>query len=100
MTNLVLTLIGPDRPGLVETVAEVVARHGGNWLESRMAHLAGHFAGLLRVEVPAERARALGDALAALEGRGLRIVAEVAPGGAPSGDQRPTELAVAGPRRP
>ena len=45
MTDLVLTLIGPDRPGLVEAVAEVVARHGGNWLESRMAHLAGKFAG-------------------------------------------------------
>ena len=41
MTDLVLTLIGPDRPGLVEAVAEVVAAHGGNWLESRMAHLAG-----------------------------------------------------------
>jgi len=51
----VLTLIGPDRPGLVESVAARVAAHGGNWLESRMAHLAGQFAGILRVEVPAER---------------------------------------------
>ena len=49
MTDLVLTLIGPDRPGLVEAVAEVVAAHGGNWLESRMARLAGKFAGILRI---------------------------------------------------
>jgi len=40
MTDLVLTLIGLiDR--LVEAVAEVIAGHEGNWLESRMAHLAG-----------------------------------------------------------
>ena len=85
MTDLVLTLIGPDRPGLVEAVAEVVARHGGNWLESRMAHLAGKFAGILRVEVPPEQAASLSAALAELEGRGLKVVGE------PSGELgRPT----------
>ncbi len=47
MADLVLTLIGPDRPGLVEAVAEPIAAHGGNWLESRMAHLAGQFAGIV-----------------------------------------------------
>src|SRR6185503_18102370 len=30
MTDLVLTLLGPDRPGLVELVAGVIAAHGGN----------------------------------------------------------------------
>jgi len=76
MTDLVLTLIGPDRPGLVEAVAEVVASHGGNWLESRMAHLAGKFAGILRVEIPADKAEALVAALAELEARGLKVVGE------------------------
>src|SRR2546421_8836268 len=80
MTDLVLTLIGPDRPGLVESVAARVAAHGGNWLESRMAHLAGQFAGILRVEVPAERLSELRAALLELEAQGLRIVAQ---GGAP-----------------
>ena len=36
-TTLVMTLIGPDRTGLVEAVARVVADQGGNWLESRSA---------------------------------------------------------------
>ena len=54
MPNLVLTLIGPDRPGLVEAVAQPIAANGGNWLESRMAHLGGKFAGILRVDVPAD----------------------------------------------
>jgi glycine cleavage system regulatory protein len=100
MTSLVLTLIGPDRPGLVEAVAEVIAAHGGNWLESRMAHLAGKFAGVLRAEVPAERARALVEALARLEERGLRVVAELAPATAPPIDRRPMELEVVGLDRP
>ncbi|HVU51911.1 MAG TPA: ACT domain-containing protein [Polyangia bacterium] len=76
MTDLVLTLIGPDRPGLVQAVAGIVAEHGGNWLESRMTHLAGKFAGILRAELPPDRAPAALAALAALEGRGLKIVAE------------------------
>jgi glycine cleavage system regulatory protein len=76
MTDLVLTLIGPDRPGLVQAVAGIVAAHGGNWLESRMTHLAGKFAGILRAELPPERAAAALAALAALEGQGLKIVAE------------------------
>ena len=75
MADLVLTLIGRDRPGLVEALAERVTGHGGNWLESQMAHLAGHFAGLLHVEVPDERVRALETALGELEGLGLHVVA-------------------------
>ena len=51
---LVMTVIGQDRPGLVESVAALVAENGGNWLESRMSRLGGHFAGILRVEVPGE----------------------------------------------
>ena len=45
MATLVLTVIGRDRPGLVDTLSGVVAEHGGNWEESRMAHLADRFAG-------------------------------------------------------
>ncbi len=79
MADLVLTLIGPDRPGLVEAVAAPIAAHGGNWLESRMAHLAGQFAGILRVEVPDANAAALAAALRALETQGLRLTLETGP---------------------
>src|SRR5579885_3274069 len=99
MTDLVLTLLGPDRPGLVELVAKVIAEHGGNWLESRMAHLAGKFAGVLRAELPDDRTRAAIDALARLEGRGLKVIAELAPGAAPS-DRRAMDLEVVGLDRP
>jgi glycine cleavage system regulatory protein len=71
MASLVLTVIGPDRPGLVRALATAVAAHGGSWLESRMARLAGQFAGIVLVEAP----DSLLDALRALESEGLRIVA-------------------------
>jgi glycine cleavage system regulatory protein len=73
MADIVITVIGRDRPGLVEAIAAAVAQHGGNWLEARMAHLAGHFAGLVRIEVPAERAGEVRQALAALESGGLQL---------------------------
>jgi len=58
-----MTVIGPDRTGLVESVARVVAEHGGNWLESRMSRLGDEFAGILRIEVPADQKQPLLDAL-------------------------------------
>ncbi len=76
MIDLVLTLIGPDHPGIVDSVSEVVVANGGNWLESRMANLAGKFAGVLRVEVPEAQAAALEAALGRLEATGLKVVVE------------------------
>jgi glycine cleavage system regulatory protein len=57
-------------------VSKVVAANGGNWLESRMAHLAGKFAGVLCVEVADEDAAALEAALGRLSASGLHIVVE------------------------
>jgi glycine cleavage system regulatory protein len=72
MASLILTVVGPDRPGLVRVLSEAVAAHGGSWLESRMARLAGQFAGIVLVDAPESL---LGD-LRALEGQGLRIVVQ------------------------
>ena len=63
LTTLVMTVIGADRPGLVQLVAACVADRGGNWLESRMCHLGGQFAGIISVEAPADRADDLKRAL-------------------------------------
>lgn len=74
--SLVLTLIGEDKPGLVELLSQTVADHGGNWLESRMSRMAGRFAGILRASVPDSRADALTEALRKLESQGLRVLVE------------------------
>src|SRR5215472_382197 len=79
MTDLVLTLIGPDRPGLVDAVAAIIRAHGGNWLESRMARMGGKFAGILRAELPADSVAAALKALSELEARGLKVMAETQP---------------------
>lgn len=68
MTTLVLTVVGSDRSGIVASVADAVAAHGGNWENSQLAELAGAFAGIVEVSVPAESADALRAALAGLDG--------------------------------
>jgi glycine cleavage system regulatory protein len=74
--SLVLTVIGEDRPGLIERLSSAIEEHGGNWLESRMSHLAGKFAGIVRVQVAREQVEPLRAALASLEGEGLSVAAE------------------------
>ena len=65
--TLVLTFSADDRPGLVDKLSATVEAEGGNWLESRMAHLAEKFAGVAVVEVPDAKADALSMALKALD---------------------------------
>jgi glycine cleavage system regulatory protein len=84
-TSLVLTLLGADRPGLVERVSGVVAEHGGNWLEGRMARLSGQFAGILRIECEPAAADPLAVALRGLSRDGLQVQVIVDHGAAPAG---------------
>lgn len=72
-TPLVLTVVGADRPGLVEKVADLVARHDGNWLESRMCRLGGQFAGIVRIVVADDGQGALTAGLRGLAGQGLKV---------------------------
>ena len=98
--SLVLTVFSADRPGLVETLAQTIAEHGASWLESRMAHLAGHFVGLLRVSVSQARASELAHALRALESRGLRVIVESALGEGPDRKAPRLRLELVGLDRP
>lgn len=75
-TQLVLTVICDDRPGVVEQLAQTISNNQGNWLESRMAHLAGKFAGILQVAVADSHQAQLRSALATLGERGFKIVIE------------------------
>ncbi len=97
--SYVLTLLGEDRPGLVEAVASRVTEHDGNWLESRMARMAGEFAGILRIDVPQDRAEALLHSLAGLEQSGLRLIVKQADAGRP-GRSVLMRLELLGPDRP
>ena len=97
---LVMTIISPDRTGLVESVARVVAEHGGNWLESRMCRLGGEFAGILRIEIPADKKSALLDALQKLQTKGLQILVRTDQPVAATASGRQTKLEIVGSDRP
>lgn len=71
--SLILTVLGPDRKGLVRSLADVVSAHDGSWQESQMARLAGHFAGVLRVVCAPGVQEALKADLKALETGDLKI---------------------------
>ena len=77
MKSLVMTILGADRPGVVESLAKLVKQHDGNWLESRMAHLAGQFAGIVHVEVAEQKAEALVKMLRELSGTGLTVIVQM-----------------------
>ena len=87
--SMVLTLIGPDRPGLVDALSTTIAEHDGNWLESRMSRLAGKFAGILRLTVPEDRAGSLREELGRMQKLGLTVVIE---GNAPDAIKDPLVL--------
>lgn len=100
-TQLVLTVIGPDRPGLVRAISREVTAVGGDWLESRMATLAGKFAGVVQVAVPADQADRLAAQLRALESpEGLRIGVEAGSGDRAPAAGRLVQLELLGQDRP
>ncbi|MGN6643225.1 MAG: glycine cleavage system protein R [Verrucomicrobiota bacterium] len=98
--SLVMTVIGKDRPGLVESVASLVAEHNGNWLGSRMSRLGGQFAGIVHVEVPAETEKSLTSALQNLAGRGLNVVVNTDQAQTPTAAGPLTLLEIVGQDRP
>ena len=98
-TSLILTLVGPDRPGLVSAVSACAGAHGANWMESRLARLAGQFAGVVRLEVEAAAAEALERALMGLGAEGLKL-AVVRADAAAAAQPRLARLELVGHDRP
>jgi glycine cleavage system regulatory protein len=100
---LVLTVVGPDRPGHVDALSSAVASHQGNWLESRMCHLGGQFAGIVRVDIPGETEHAFRQAVKDLGLAGLQVTVtrdDAAPASPVNGPCRTMVLDVVGNDRP
>lgn len=72
-TSYIVTFIGDDRPGLVESLSRVIESNGGSWLESRLSQLGGKFAGLILVSLPNDNGAALEADLKALSSSGLSV---------------------------
>lgn len=80
LSDLILTVISDDKPGIVEALASAVKTHNGNWLESRLTQLAGKFAGVVRVQVDENQRQALTDALRNLRDKGINVIIEASSG--------------------
>ena len=72
-TSLIVSVIGPDRPGLIEKIASVITAASGNWEGSRMLRLAGQFSGMVQVVIAEDALPELNAALAELEKSNLHI---------------------------
>ena len=59
MQQLVITAVGADRPGIVDSLTEALAQFSANIADSRMSNLAGQFALVMLLEVPDEQAQPL-----------------------------------------
>ena len=79
LTRIILTVIGPDRPGLTEALAGAVLAAGGNWLDSHLSRLGGTYVGSVLVELPGDALETLYAALSKGDAAKLRI--EVFPAG-------------------
>jgi len=74
MKNTVIcSFIGDDKTGIVELLAKTISDCSGNWLESSMSKLAGHFAGIVRIDIDEDKLETLRSALDNLAKSGLSI---------------------------
>ncbi len=71
--SLIISIVGPDRPGLVEQLSSVINSTAGNWEGSRMIQLAGQFAGIVQVVILEKDVADLEQKLAGLEKAGLKV---------------------------
>lgn len=97
---LVLTVIGPDHPGIVDDMSAVIEDNGGNWLESRMCNLAGQFAGVVLIECPSGNCAKMRQALETLDSGGLDIQVTAGEQSPESNHRENIELEISGPDHP
>lgn len=73
MNHLVISCIGPDKTGLVDTLSKIISKHQGNWQVSSLHHLSGFFAGVIEVAVASERSESLISELNDINGLNCQI---------------------------
>ena len=73
MATMILSVVGSDRPGLTQALADAVLAAGGNWLESHLSRLGGLYVGSVRVEGAPDQVEALRDAVRAVDAQGLEV---------------------------
>lgn len=62
----IMTIIGEDKPYIIQSLAETTRRMGGEWLKSKTMHLDGRFTALMKVSIDAEKEQPLMDKMKSL----------------------------------
>lgn len=73
MNHLIISFITADRPGIVDTLSNVINKHQGNWQKSSLHQMSGIFAGVVEITCPDNSTSALSNELAALENFKMQI---------------------------
>ncbi len=100
LNSFVVIVLCPDRPGLVERVASVVADHGGNWLESHLSSTAGLFGGMIHISLPPQQVDSLTKALRELPFEGLECLIRTGSAESALVDGKTVEISLVGNDRP
>lgn len=74
--SLIISIFGPDQPGLVKSISETIEKYQGSWSESRMTHLAGKFAGIVSISIAVDKIEELKSSLDELQTDTFRIFLE------------------------
>ena len=59
MKSILISVLGDDKPGLLDSLSEIIVSNDGDWIESNMSTVEAKFAGILRVNVPPKNAKKL-----------------------------------------
>lgn len=73
MNHIIISCIGADKKGIVDTLSNVINEHDGNWQVSSLHHLSGYFAGVIEVAVSEENTQALVSALHCIDSLNFQI---------------------------
>lgn len=73
-SQLLVTSLGEDRPGIVARLTEMFVANSANLEESRMAILGGEFAAIMLVSINTQNIPALEKDLARLQSEGISVV--------------------------
>ena len=73
MNHIIISCIGADKKGIVDTLSNIIKAHDGNWQVSSLHHLSGFFAGVIEVAVSADQTQALVKALHTIDSLNCQI---------------------------
>lgn len=73
MNHIIISCIGADQTGIVDTLSNIINEHDGNWQVSSLHHLSGFFAGVIEVAISESNTQALVSALNGIDSLNCQI---------------------------